>query len=204
MKISSVSADKLLALPIEQKWRFLCGEIRDEGQSADIALLLGTRPCWSKARALAAAQLYLDGRVKYIVPSGGVEWEVGGEMLSEAKYMERILLSKGVPQDAILLENEATTTKENMIYGTLQINRKTRFAMKDIMIVTSINHMKRSLALAKTFLPRMARISYYPSQPDIPYEECLQDPFLLDNSISLIKRLVDQRMIDDCELGFEL
>ena len=204
MKISNVGADKLLAMSVEQKWNFLCGEIKDEGQCADFALLLGTKPCWAKARALAAAKLYVEGRVQYVVPSGGVKWEVDGKMMSEANYMTQILLSEGVPQAAIILENEATTTRENMIYGSLQINRKTKFVMKDVMIVTSINHMKRSYALAKTFLPRMARISYYPSQPDMPYEACLQDPYLLDNSISLIKKLVDCHIIDDCELGFDL
>ena len=204
MLISNVGVEKLLGMTVAQKWDFLCGALKDEGKSADIALLLGTKPCWSKARALSAAKLYLEGRVKYIIPSGGVEWETDGEMLSEANYMTKILLSAGVPKEAIILENEATTTRENMIYGSLQINRKTRFKMKDIMIVTSINHMRRSLALAKTFLPRMANISYYPSQPDIPYEECLQDPSILNNSISLIKSLVDQRIVDDFEIGFDL
>lgn len=204
MKLSDASIERLLAMTPEQKWELTCGGIKDEGKSADIALLLGSFPSRAEPRARAAAKLYKEGRVKYIVPSGGVKWDENGESLSEAHFMKRILLSEGVTEDAIIMENEATTTRENMIYGVLQINRKTRFAMKDIMIVTSINHMQRSLALAKTFLPRIANISYYPSQPDVPYEECIKDPTILDRAIQLTKNLVDNNIIDDFDIGFEL
>lgn len=204
MKISEVSIERLLAMSPEQKWELICGGIKDEGKSADIALLLGSRPRWSEPRARAAAKLYREGRVKCIVPSGGVLWDENGESLSEAFFMKRILLSEGVPEEAIIMENEATTTRENMIYGALQINRKTHFKTKDIMIVTSITHMQRSLALAKTFLPRIVNISYYPSAPDTPYEECMRDPSRLDHALKLTKGLVDNRIIDDFDIGFAL
>ena len=200
MKMSEITEAQLLCMTPEQKWEFVCGGITDEGKNADFALLLGSRPTYAAPRAYAAARLYKDGRVKYIVPSGGVVWDTYGEMLSEAEYMRRILLSEGVPEDAIIMENEATTTKENMIYGALQINRKNRFATKDVMIVTSLIHMKRSLALAKTFLPRMVNISYYPSAPDLSYETCMSDPSILDRAIKLTKGLVDKGIIEDFEI----
>ncbi|MBQ8836394.1 MAG: YdcF family protein [Clostridia bacterium] len=200
MKISHVTEEQLLSMTPEQKWELVCGKIRDEGKSADFALLLGSKPSYSAARARSAAKLYNDGRVKYIVPSGGVKWESDGESLTEAEFMKRILVSNGVPEEAIIMENEATTTKENMICGTLQINRKNRFADKNVMIVTSVNHMQRSLALAKTFLPNMVNISYYPSQPDIPYETCMADPSSLDRAIHLTKGLVDNGIIEDFEI----
>ncbi len=201
MKISCMTEEQLLALTPQQKWDFICDGIEDKGESADIALLLGSRPCWSGPRAYAAAKLYREGRVKYIVPSGGVKWDEDGECLSEANFMKRILLAEGVPEEAIIMEDEATTTKENLIYGTLQINRKTKFyETKKIMIVTSINHMKRSLALAKAFLPRFVEISYSPSQPDVPYEECMKNVVTLDRAIHLIKGLVDRGIVEDMEI----
>jgi len=198
MKVSCMTEEELLAMTPEQKWNFICGGIQDPGETADYALLLGSRPCWSGPRAYAAAKLYREGRVKYIVPSGGVEWDTDGEMLSEANYMKRILMAEGVPEEAIIMENEATTTKENMIYGVLQINRKTKFyGMKKVMIVSSINHMRRSLALAKAFLPRFVEITYSPSQPDVSYEECMKDVAFMDRAIHLTKGLVDKGIIDD-------
>ncbi|MBE6596201.1 MAG: YdcF family protein [Ruminococcaceae bacterium] len=205
MKVSEVTEKQLLAMTPEQKWEFVCGGIKDEGESADYALLLGTMPSFSAARAHAAARLYLEGRVKYIVPTGGVEWEYEGETLSEAHYMKRILLSEGVPEEAIIIENEATTTKENMFYSVLQINRRTKFyGGKRVMIVTSLNHMKRSVALAKSFLPRFVEITYSPSAPDLPYEECMRDTSRLDSGIHLMWGLVHNGIVEDFEIGFDI
>ena len=203
MKISQIKEERLMNMTPEEKWEFVCGGIEDKGESADIALLLGSRPAFAKPRAYAAARLYLEGRVKYIVPSGGVEWDVDGERMTEADYMKRILISEGVPEEAIIMENEATTTKENMIYGTLQINRATRFAMKNIMIVTSLIHMKRSLMLAKVFLPTMVNISYCPSEPDVPYEKCMLDTSWLDRAIRNMKKLVDEGFVEDYEVELD-
>ena len=204
MKISEISEQVLLSMSAENKWDFVCKGIKDDGKSAEIALLLGSRPEYAKERALAAAELYRAGRVRYVVPSGGVEWETNGEMLSEAHYMERILKENGVPEEAIILENEATTTKENMIYGALRINRKTKFkGDKGIIIVTSQIHMKRSLALAKAFLPRFVEISAYPSFPKGSKEAQLRNPDILrrlDNAIHLTKGLVDAKIIEDFEI----
>ena len=207
MKLSSVNLETLMNMTYEQKWQFICGRVHDDGKNGDVALLLGTKPEWVFERAIAAARLYQCGRVRYIVPSGGVEWDTDGEMLSEANYMKRILLAEGVPEEAIILENEATTTKENMIYGALQINRATKFLdTKRIIIVTSMNHMQRSLGLAHAFLPSFCEISGYPAMQTEPIEVYLQSEVnrnLLDNGIRLTKGLVDNGLIQDLEVDLE-
>ena len=204
MKISDVSEKYLLDLSPEEKWNIVCGGVRDDGESADIALLLGTKPEIAKERALAAARLYREGRVKYIVPSGGVTWDINGEMLSEALYMERILLEKGVPSDAIILENEAKTTKENMIYGALQINRKTKFyGDQKIIIVTSHYHIKRSIALAKTFLPRMVKPYACPTPVCEGKSEWLkkaENVEFLNTELHLLWGLVHHGITEDMEI----
>ena len=154
MKLSEIDKEALMALSDEQKWNIACGGVRDDGESAETALLLGGRPARAVERALAAARLYQEGRVNVIVASGGVEWDYQGERISEARLMDRILRREGVPEEAIILENEARTTIENMIYGTLQISRRYDNFLDRVIIVTSVSHMKRSLALAKALLPR--------------------------------------------------
>ena len=206
MKLSELKEETLNALTDAQKWELICGDIRDDGASAPVALLLGTRPHMAIERALAAAELYRAGRVRYIVPSGGVEWEYEGETISEALFMARILKQEGVPEEAIILENEARTTKENMIYGTLQINRALRFDKIDhVIIVTSQVHMQRSIALAKAFLPRKVSVSAYPAMQSVTKEEWLRSEGnvkLLDSSLRLTKDLVDYRVIEDIEVQF--
>lgn len=207
MKLSSMNLENLLSMTPEQKWDFVCGDIRDDGETADVALLLGCWPEIAIERAKAAADLYLAGRVKYIVASGGVKWDYNGEQISEANLMKRILMEGGVPEDAIILDNEARTTIENMICGTLALNRMKQFpSFKSIIIVTSENHMQRSLALAKAFLPRKFKISAYPSYHEISAENWLKlkkNHTIINLCISLLKGLVDDGIVEDIEIDME-
>ena len=210
MKFSELSEQQLLALSPLQKWEILCGEIRDEGASAEVALLLGTAPSRATVRARAAAELYRAGRVRYIVASGGVRWDCDGEQLSEAELMARVLREQGVPEDAILIDNEARTTVENMLCGALVIQRALRFSrVERVIIVTTVEHMRRSLALAKAYLPRRVEISAYPALYPDSREKWLADAesiTLLDNDLRFLQRLVHQRFAEDfalpfCEIG---
>ena len=202
MKLSEVTKEYIAQMPFEEKCNFICGSIVDDGMSAPVALLLGGNPNNARPRALAAAELYKSGRVPFIVPSGGVEWDVDGEQISESNYMKRILMENGVPEEAIILENQATTTKENMIFGTLQINRRLHFEKVDhVIIVTSRSHMKRSIALAKAFLPRKVTVSAYPANHEaiiagMPESEGKW----IAKELNLIKRLVDSGLVEDMEI----
>ncbi len=202
MKLSEVTKEYIAQMPFEEKCNFICGNIVDDGMSAPVALLLGGNPNNAIPRAKAAAELYHSGRVSYIVPSGGVKWDFFGEQVSEANYMKRVLMEAGVPEEAIILEDEARTTKENMIFGTLQINRKLKFEKVDhVIIVTSRSHMKRSIALAKAFLPRKVTVSAYPANHEaiiagMPESEGKW----IAKELDLIKGLVDSGLVEDIEI----
>lgn len=202
MKITEIKKETLMALSPREKYEFVCGGIVDDGKSAPVALLLGGNPNNARNRALAAAELYRAGRVPYIIPSGGVKWDIDGEQISESHFMKRILTENGVPEEAIILENQATTTKENMIFGTLQINRKLKFEKVDhVIIVTSRSHMKRSIALAKAFLPRKVTVSAYPANHEaiiagMPESEGKW----IAKELDLIKGLVDSGLVEDMDL----
>ena len=203
MKLSSVNLETLMNMTPEQKWEFVCGDIKDEGKKGEVAILLGCWPEVAIERARAAAALYHAGRVKYIVASGGVKWEYEGTMISEADLMARIMMEKGVPESAIILDNEARTTIENMICGTLALNRAIDFQkIKRVIIVTSETHMRRSMALAKALLPRKYEISAYPSYPELGKEEWLSiedNRDSLNSCVTLIKGLVDDGFVEDME-----
>ena len=170
MKLSALSKEQIAMLPPEQIGHIVYDGLSDAGECADAALLLGTSPehdC--KSRALHAAQVYKAGRVRYIIPSGGVEHDFPEGRCTEAVYMQQVLLEAGVPREAILLENEARTTKENMICGTFQMARKLMIQnVKSVMIVSAKAHMRRSLALAQDLLPRHIRLcaSFCPDTPE--------------------------------------
>ena len=204
MKITEAKKETLMALPPREKYDFVCGDIRDDGMSAPVALLLGGNPNNARNRALAAAELYLAGRVQHIIPSGGVKWDIDGEMISESHFMKRILMENGVPEEAIILENQATTTVENMIFGTLQIYRKLKFKnAPHVIIVTSEAHMKRSMALAKAIMPRALTFSAYPAFHNAPTDEWFESEAnlkALDTEVRLLKDLADSGFIEDFEV----
>lgn len=204
MKLSEMPKEQLLQFPVERIERILYHGLEDRGESADVALLLGTTPeldC--KGRALQAAKLYLAGRVNCVIPSGGVEHSFPCGDCTEAEYMEKTLLEAGVPQSAILLENEARTTKENMVCGVFQITRKLLIQnVKSVMIVTSAVHMRRSLALAALFMPRSIRVTFS-AAPDTPegtqwweLERLRQDAI---RELQLMQDLIRQGLMDDIE-----
>ncbi len=192
--LSGISLEDLLRLPDEQKWDILSRGVRDDGASGDVALLLGSIPERAKERAEAAARLYGAGRVRTIIPTGGVLWDDGGEQLTEAETMRRVLLARGVPDSAILPENEATTTRENMLYGARLVRERIGVPLGGVIVVTGVLHMKRSVALARGVFPEAVRVTAFPSWPAQGKEAWLREAGSrehLDNNLRLLKELID-------------
>ena len=95
-----------------------------------------------------------------------------------------------------------------MICSTLVLNRTLKLEHIDsVIIVTSQNHMQRSLALAKALLPRKLHISGFPSYHKETKEEWLaleKNREIQDKCIQLLKGLVDTRIVEDMEVNIEL
>ena len=203
MKLSCADIETLLAMSPEEKWDLVCKDIKDDGETGDLALLLGTRLDIATQRAEVAAELYHAGRVKYILATGGVKWKHGDELISEADWMKQVLMEEHVPEDAILLDNEARTTLENMICSTLVISRTVRLSkISKVIIVTSQTHMQRSLALAKALLPRKFHLSACPCFHEKPVEQWLaveKNQKTLNLYIELTKNLIDNGIVEDIE-----
>lgn len=201
MKLSQIEMDTLLAMSRDEKWDFVCKESVDEKQSGEIALLLGSDPMESIHRAKAAARLYGEGRVNYVLASGGVQWDYQGHPVSEAHLMRCVLMEHGVPESAILLDLESRSTRENMLCSALVMSRRLKLKnIRKIVLVTSQFHTKRSLALAKALLPRRFEFSVCPYIPEETKEEWLQNEEnqkRLNSSVRLLKTLVDHGEIED-------
>lgn len=204
MKLSQFPKEELHTLTDAQISAIVYGDWEDDDGKADVALLLGGHPAVCAERANAAAQLYHSGRVSYIMPTGGVEWESAYGKYSECALLHRFLLEEGVPEEAVLLENEATTTVENMLYCTLQMTRKLNiYQIKRVYVVTSACHLRRSLVHARNYLPRWMEVAGF----CIPREESDKEHWFLDpfhaprtrRELPFIKNLVTIGYMDDIE-----
>lgn len=204
MKVSELNAARLSELSDEQIDRIVFHDCKDEGRSAQAIILLGGNPNVLRERASAAARLYREGRAPYIIPTGGVKWDTDMGRMSEAERMAEYLKEFGVPEEAILLENEATTTRENMIFATLMIERRIRpRGPFGLIVVTSPAHLRRSMAIARMYLPRTAEISGCPGDqplgmPGVWHRDEYQIT-RVERELGLIKEQIDQGDMDDIE-----
>lgn len=118
---------------------------------ADVGIILGAS-MWGdqpspglRERLEHGLKLYQEGYYPFLIVSGGLDKP--GYKYTEAEGMRNYLVSKGVPEEAIILENEATSTYENLLYS--------QRIMKDhdwkrAIIVTHDYHGTRALEIAGT------------------------------------------------------
>lgn len=125
------------------------------------ALVLGTSNP-NVDRTPLAVKCYKEGLCDKLVFSGGVLWDTEYGRVSEAEYMRRFSLENGVPDEDIVLDELARTTIENMIGGTLSMHRAFNYVseVKNVLLITSLYHMRRSLLIAEALLPRPMKLYY--------------------------------------------
>jgi uncharacterized SAM-binding protein YcdF (DUF218 family) len=86
-----------------------------------------------------AEALYRAGRAPRILLSGSA---LEGKV-SEAQIVARLLRQRGIPDSAIILENESRNTNENARYTDIAMRAQ---KLKSALLVTSALHMPRALA----------------------------------------------------------
>jgi uncharacterized SAM-binding protein YcdF (DUF218 family) len=113
--------------------------------SAEVAVVLGAqvlrggRPSATlQARSRHAARLYAGGEVALVIPTGGV----GEHPPSEAEVMARILRQAGVPEEDILLEEEARSTRESARLAAAIARER---GIRNLLLVTDPLHCVRAV-----------------------------------------------------------
>ena len=112
-----------------------------------------------------AIEIYRKCKVKpVIIPSGG---QGSDEKLSEAQAMKDYLLSRGIPEESIRLEDRSATTRENLQNSKAIIDAGT--GRKKTALVSSNYHIYRCLRLARemglrcTGIGAKVALYYWPS-----------------------------------------
>lgn len=206
MKLSELTWESLDTLTFEQKYLAVHGTVRDDGVKSDLIILLGGDLCVWDDRIETAARLFHEGRAKKVLITGCVvrNTEDQGPII-EAFGMANRLEKLGVPREAMILEPEARTTQENFIYGALLIYRHIGFdKVRDVTVVTSYSHMRRSLALARLFLPDFVTVHGAPSVNPQEYAPLCEDhphySFRVHEELRLLHILVRSGQIADIEI----
>lgn len=146
-------------------------------EKSDCILALGSHDLRVAERA---AELYLQGWAPLLVFSGGLgrlTQEIWSE--AEADKFASIALNKGVPREAILIENKSTNTGENILF-TKKLFQEKNIDPQRFIVVQKPYMERRSYATFKKHWPDkkllvtspQISLNYYPNE-DISLEEVI-------------------------------
>ena len=144
--------------------RLLFEGLNDNGASADCIIVLGSIKA-AKYRVPVAAEAFFSGRSEKIMLCGGKMRNFSGERMAEADHMYKKALELGVPETNIIIEKSSQNTIENVLCSLLELQRSIWLnKVKNVLLVTTTYHMRRSLHIAKYLFP--SHISVYPCPAD--------------------------------------
>ncbi len=109
-------------------------------------------------RVIHAVRLYRKGVAPFLLLSGGnIEW-LSSRTTTPADEMKELMVFMGVPESALILQDQSQNTAEDVHFSTKIIREK---GFEKIILVTSAQHMPRSMALF-----RAAGLEVIPSPAD--------------------------------------
>jgi uncharacterized SAM-binding protein YcdF (DUF218 family) len=117
-------------------------------RQADVILVLGSavwpneQPSPSlRARTERAIELYHEGYAPYLLLSGGL----GRYPPEEAEVMRRLALAAGIPEQALILDQEARSTRESITSARVIMQEG---GWETALIVSDPFHIQRALLMA--------------------------------------------------------
>ena len=124
---------------------------QDNKTPSDVAIVLGAAtydgevsPVY-RERIHHGIWLYENGYVDYLIMTGGVG---EGNQTSDAFVAKQYAIEKGVPEQAILIEEQSTITEENLEHAKAIMDAH---SMDAAIIVSDPLHMKRAMLMANDY-----------------------------------------------------
>ena len=144
--------------------RVLSGTRKTAAEEADYCIVLGAKV--NAATPSRALRYRLEAALDYAVEHPGTKLVLsggkgGGEEISEAECMKNWLLDKGISEDRLILEDESTSTVENLKFS----DQLTGCSEHTVCIVSNDFHIYRAVRLAETLGYR--HVSGLPARSDL-------------------------------------
>ncbi|HEY5406564.1 MAG TPA: YdcF family protein [Ginsengibacter sp.] len=162
----------------QQLWSY--HHMHHELAKSDCILALGSHDLRVAERA---AELYLQGWAPLVVMSGGLgnfTQHIWTE--SEADKFAAIAIQKGVPVEAILIENKSANTGENILF-TQQLLSQKGIDPENFIVVQKPYMERRSYATFKKHWPSKKLLV---TSPQIPFDQYATDDIPLDKVINIM------------------
>jgi uncharacterized SAM-binding protein YcdF (DUF218 family) len=162
----------------QQLWDY--HHMNHELAKSDCILALGSHDLRVADRA---AELYVEGWAPLVIMSGGLgnfTQEMWTE--SEADKFAAIAIQKGVPADAILVENRSTNTGENILF-TQQLLKEKGLDPQNFIVVQKPYMERRSYATFKKHWPDKNLLV---TSPQISFDQYPTDEIPLQRVINIM------------------
>jgi len=162
----------------QQLWNY--HQMNHKPAKSDCILALGSHDLRVAERA---AQLYIQGFAPLVIMSGGLgNFTQDMWTESEANKFAAIAIQKGVPANAILIENKSSNTGENILFTQRLLNEKG--LDPQVFIVVQKPYMeRRSYATFKKYWPDKKLLV---TSPQIPFDKYATDDIPLDKVINIM------------------
>ena len=166
-------------------------------KKADCILVLGSHDVRVAERA---AELFLDQFAPLLIFSGGLGRLTEGLWPEpEADLFAKIAIAKGVPKEAILIENKSTNTGENILF-TQQLLLEHELHPQSFIVVQKPYMERRSFATFKKHWPDKDVIV---TSPQISFEDYATEEITLEQVINIMIGDL-QRIKIYAEKGFQI
>ncbi|HKG68640.1 MAG TPA: YdcF family protein [Segetibacter sp.] len=166
-------------------------------EKADCILVLGSHDTRVAERA---AELYLQKWAPLLIFSGGLGRLTEGVWTeTEADLFAKIAIDKGVPREAILIENKSTNTGENILF-TRQLLRENKIDPQSFIVVQKPYMERRSFATFKKHWPDKKLIV---TSPQISFENYPNAEIPAEQVINIMAGDL-QRIKVYAEMGFQI
>ena len=148
-RVTGAAALAAIFLGVFTAWRIASQGDRDERRPADAIVVLGaaqfngTPSPVFEARLDHAIELFHEGLAPYLVVTGG---KISGDITTEAGAARKYVTERGVPDGAVLSEDQGRTTQES-IEGVARLFRARN--LRAAVFVSDRTHMLRVLRMAE-------------------------------------------------------
>lgn len=155
-------------------------QLNNQMEKVDCILALGSHDLRVPERA---AELYLQGFAPLVIMSGGLgnfTQEIWTE--KEADKFAAVAMGKGVPQEAILIENNSTNTGENILF-TQKLLKERKLDPQSFIVVQKPYMERRSFATFKKHWPDKKLLV---TSPQISFEEYPNEEIPMEKVINIM------------------
>ncbi|WP_152268611.1 YdcF family protein [Agriterribacter humi] len=130
-----------------------------------------------------AAELYVEGWAPLVIMSGGLgNFTQGMWTETEADQFAVIAMRKGVPADAVLIENRSTNTGENILF-TARLLKEKGLDPNNFIVVQKPYMERRSYATFKKHWPNK---NVLVTSPQLGFDEYATDEIPLERVINIM------------------